>query len=70
MTDKARRMVGIVIAPLLIVVGLWLCLEGVVHGKLSGGLWVGPFLAVAGGLWLASVGLTFSKAKPTSRRRS
>ena len=54
MTDKARRKVGIVIAPLLIVVGLWLCLEGVVHGKLSGGLWVGPFLAIAGGLWLAS----------------
>lgn len=54
MTDKARRMVGLLIAPLLIVVGLWLCLEGVVHGKLSGIFWVGPFLAIAGGLWLAS----------------
>ena len=48
-------MVGLVIAPLLIVVGLLLCLEGVGHGKLSGGIfWVGPFLAVAGGLWLVS----------------
>ena len=47
-------MVGIVIAPLLIVVGLWLCLEGVVHGKLSGGLWVGPFLADS---WWPVVGL-------------
>jgi hypothetical protein len=36
MTDKARRMVGIVIAPpLLIVVGMLLCLEGVGHGKMS-----------------------------------
>jgi hypothetical protein len=70
MTDKARRMVGLVIAPLLILVGLLLCPERVGHGKMSEIFWVGPFLAVAGGLWLASVGLTFSKAKPTSRRRS
>ena len=48
MTDKARRMVGIVIAPLLIVVGLWLCLEGVVHGK----LWAFP-----GDSWWLVVGL-------------
>jgi hypothetical protein len=54
MTDRARRLVGLVIAPLIIVVGLWLCAEGVWHGKLSGILGIGPFLAIAGGLWLAS----------------
>ena len=53
MTDKSHRMVGLVIAPLLVVLGLWLCLEGL-HGKLSSIFWVGPFLAFAGGLWLAS----------------
>jgi hypothetical protein len=54
MTDKVRRLVGLLIAPLLIVVGLWLCAEGVLHGKLSGIFWIGPFVAIAGGLWLAS----------------
>jgi hypothetical protein len=51
--DKSLRMVGLIIAPLLILVGLWLCLEGL-HGKLSDAFWIGPFLAMAGGLWLAS----------------
>ena len=55
MTDKARRMVGLVIAPLLMLIGLWLCLEGIWHGNLSGGIfWVGSFLALVGGLWLVS----------------
>ena len=55
MTDKARRMVGLVIAALLMLIGLWLCLEGMWHGKLSGGIfWVGSFLALVGGLWLVS----------------
>ena len=53
MTDNARRLIGLLIAPLLILVGLWLCLEGL-YGKLSDGFWVGPFVAIAGGLWLAS----------------
>jgi hypothetical protein len=53
MTDKARRVVGLVIAALLILVGLWLCVEGV-WGKLDGVFWIGPFLIIAGGLWLAS----------------
>ena len=53
MTDNVRRLVGLLIAPLLILVGLWLCLEGL-YGKLSDGFWVGPFVAIAGGLWLAS----------------
>ena len=70
MTDRARRMVGLVIAPLLIQVGLLLCLEGVGHGKMSEIFCVGPFPAVAGGLGWPRIGLTFSKAKPTSRRRS
>ena len=63
-------MVGLVIAPLLILVGLLLCLEGVGQGKMSEIFWVGPFLAVAGACGWPRIGLTFSKAKPTSRRRS
>ena len=48
-------MVGLVIAPLLILIGLWLCLEGMSHGSLTGGVfWVGSFLALVGGLWLVS----------------
>jgi hypothetical protein len=45
-------MLGLLIAPIIIVVGLWLCLEGVVYGKLSGIFSVGPFLAIVGSLWL------------------
>jgi hypothetical protein len=47
-------MLGLLIAPLLIVIGLWLCAEGILHGKMSGIFWTGPFVAIAGGLWLAS----------------
>ena len=61
MTDKARRLVGLITAPLLIVLGLWLVIEGVWHGPLSEIfwigpflIWIGPFLVVGGGLWLAS----------------
>ena len=55
MSDKARRIIGVIIGPLLIVVGLWLFIEGVWHVSSSGGFfWVGPFLAIAGGLWMAS----------------
>jgi hypothetical protein len=54
MTDKGRRIVGSLIAPILILVGLWLCIEGVWHGKLGGVFWIGPFLMIAGGLWFAS----------------
>jgi hypothetical protein len=49
MTDKARRVIG----PLLILVGLWLCVE-LWHGKLGGVVSIGPFLIIAGGLWFAS----------------
>jgi hypothetical protein len=44
MTDRARRFFGLAIAPLLIVVGLLLCLEGVWHGKMSEIFWIGPFV--------------------------
>jgi hypothetical protein len=54
MTDKARRIAGLFIAPVIMLIGLWLCLEGVGHGKLSGIFWIGPFLVTAGGLWFAS----------------
>jgi hypothetical protein len=45
MTDKGRRIVGSL---------MWLCIEGVWHGKLGGVFWIGPFLMIAGGLWFAS----------------
>ena len=35
-------------------VGLWLCLEGLEHGKLTGIFSIGPFVAVAGALWFIS----------------
>jgi hypothetical protein len=36
-------------------IGLWLCLEGMGHGKLSGIFFsIGPFLVIAGALWFAS----------------
>jgi hypothetical protein len=54
-------MVGLVIAPLLIMIGLWLCIEGVWHRTLSGIFWIGPFVAIAGGLWLASDWFDFSR---------
>jgi hypothetical protein len=55
MTEKARRLAGLVMAPLLILIGLWLCLEGMWHSHLGGGIfWVGSFLALVGGLWLVS----------------
>ena len=54
MTDKARRIVSLIIAPLLIVIGLWLFIEGAWHDTLSGIFGIGPFLVIAGGLWFAS----------------
>jgi hypothetical protein len=51
MTDKAA---GLFIAPLLILIGLWLCLDGMEHGKLNSIFWIGPFLLIAGSLWFAS----------------
>ncbi len=41
-------------APVVMLVGLWLCLEGMGHGKLSGIFSIGPFVAVAGALWFVS----------------
>jgi hypothetical protein len=60
MTDKSHRMVGLVIAPLLILIGLRMSLEGAWHGTLSGIFGIGPFLAVAGGLWLVTDWFDFS----------
>jgi hypothetical protein len=54
MTDKGRRIVSLAIASLVILVGLWLCVEVVWRGKLSAIFWIGPFLIIAGGLWFAS----------------
>jgi hypothetical protein len=54
MTDKSRRVAGIFIAPLLMLAGLWLCLDGLEHGGLSGIFSIGPFVAVAGALWFVS----------------
>ena len=54
MTDKALHIAGLFLAPIIMLVGLWLCLEGLEHGKLSGIFSIGPFVAVAGALWFVS----------------
>jgi hypothetical protein len=54
MADKALRIAGLFIAPVIMLVGLWLCLEGLEHGKLTGIFSIGPFVAVAGALWFVS----------------
>jgi hypothetical protein len=59
MTDNVRRLVGLVIALFLIMVGSLLCLEAVWRGTMSEISWLGSFLAVVGGLWLASDWLDF-----------
>jgi hypothetical protein len=48
------KSLGPELAPLLILVGLWLFVEGVWLGKLNAIFWIGPFLIIAGGLWFAS----------------
>jgi len=52
--DHVARMPFLAVASLVILVGLWLCIEGVWRGKLSAIFWIGPFLVIAGGLWFAS----------------
>jgi hypothetical protein len=51
MTDKAQRIAGLLLAPVIALIGLWLCSQGIGHDKLSG---IGPFLALAGSLWFVS----------------
>ena len=50
MHDKSQRVAGIFIAPLMMLAGLWLCLEGLEHGGLSG-------IFMLAGLWLCLEGL-------------
>jgi hypothetical protein len=54
MTDKALHIASLFVAPIIMLIGLWLCLEGLEHGKLSGIFSIGPFVAVAGALWFVS----------------
>jgi hypothetical protein len=54
MTDKAQRIASLFIAPVIMLIGLWLCVEGLWHGKLGGIFWIGPFVAVAGAVWFVS----------------
>jgi hypothetical protein len=54
MSNKAQRVAGIFIAPLLMLAGLWLCFDGLEHGGLSGIFAIGPFVAVTGALWFVS----------------
>jgi hypothetical protein len=68
MTDKARRIVGLMIASLVILVGLGLCIEGVWRGKLSAIFWIGPFLVIAGGLWFASDWFDNERSTKSSQR--
>ena len=41
-------------SPLIMLAGLWLCLEGLEHGGLHGFFSIGPFIALAGALWFVS----------------
>jgi hypothetical protein len=54
MSNKAQRVAGIFIAPLLMLAGLWLRLDGLERGGSSGIFAIGPFVAVAGALWFVS----------------
>jgi hypothetical protein len=54
MNDKSQRVAGILIAPLIMLAGLWLCLEGLERGALHGFFLIGPFIALAGALWFVS----------------
>jgi hypothetical protein len=54
MKDKVQRAAGLFIAPLIMLTGLWLCLEGLERGPLHGLFSIGPFVAVAGALWFVS----------------
>ena len=54
MDDKSQRAAGLFIVPLIMLIGLWLCLDGLEHGTLSGIFSIGPFVAVAGALWFVS----------------
>jgi hypothetical protein len=54
MNDKSQRVAGMFIAPLIMLAGLWLCLDGLEHGGLSGIFSIGPFVALAGALWFVS----------------
>jgi hypothetical protein len=54
MHEKSQRVAGIFIAPLIMLAGLWLGLEGLEHGGLHGFFTIGPFIALAGALWFVS----------------
>jgi hypothetical protein len=45
---------GARLSGIFMLAGLWLCLEGLEHGGLSGIFSIGPFVAVAGAVWFAS----------------
>ena len=68
MNDKSQRVAGIFIAPLLMLAGLWLCLDGLEHGKLTGIFSIGPFVAVAAHCGLSRIGLSnCASAVPRTR---
>jgi hypothetical protein len=68
MADKALRIAGLFIAPVIMLVGLWLCLEGLEHGKLTGIFSIGPFVAVAGALWFVSDWFANERSTKSSQR--
>ena len=68
MTDKGRRIVSLVIASLVILVGLWLCVEVVWRGKLSAIFWIGPFLVILAACGLPRTGLKH-QIKPATTSR-
>ena len=54
MTDKALRTAGLFVAPVIMLIGLWLCLEGLEHGKLRELLRASDDAVVSAGAWIAS----------------
>jgi hypothetical protein len=62
MTDKALRLAGLFVAPVIMLVGLWLCLEGLEHGKLTGIFSIGPSSPLLEPYGLSRIGLLTSEA--------
>jgi hypothetical protein len=62
MADKVLRKAGLFIAAGIMLVGLWLCLEDLEHGNLTG-----IFIAVAGASWIISDWSSFNQRRTKSK---
>jgi hypothetical protein len=61
MTDKALHIAGLFVAPVIMLIGLWLCLEGLEHGKLTGISRLGLSSLLLARFGLSRIGLLTSK---------